>query len=237
MKNKVVIVSVLFSLVAGTANAEEVWVKSGGLQRFFFGTTLATNGKIFGVTEKTASFAVNFNEDAKYVFGFSANYGGNSFMNNTAQVMFGLGGKDHSLVIGKSATAHLCVSEVQGEFFASSSVYAPNYAFTADPLTVFPNVTVLESTLPKIGSYTYEITLETSFSGKDSVSVFIPELNKTYSYDLKLAGTRQRFFAEARFGFSSRLDFSAFCADFRNASENFNFFRPNSICVLREICG
>lgn len=186
MINKLTIGTTLFLLAAGTANAEETWVRSGGIQRFFFGTTLATNGGFFDTTEKTANFAVNFGEDARYVFGFSANYGGNSFTNNTAEVMFGLNGKDYSLVIGKSATAHLCVSEVKGEFFASSSVYASDYAFTAEPLTKLPNVTVLESKLPKAGSYTYEITLTTSSSGKGNVTVFVPELSKTYSYDLKL---------------------------------------------------
>lgn len=188
MKKQIITITSLFALFSGMANAEEIWVKSGGIQRFFSGTTLATNGRILGATEKTADYTINFNEDAKYVFGFSVNYGGTTYVNNKAQVMFGLNGKDYSLVIGKSETAHLNVSEVQGNFFASSSVYAPHYGFTANPLTALPGVTVLESALPKAGSYTYEITLTTSSSGKDSVSVFVSELNKHYEYDLKLAG-------------------------------------------------
>lgn len=188
MKNKAIITTSFLAFFAGTANAEEVWVKSGGLQKFFSGITLATNGWTFDTTEKTANYAINFKEDAKYVFGFSVNYGGTTYINNKAQVMFGINGKDYSLVVGKSETAHLNVSEVKGNFFASTSVYVPDFAFTANPLTALPNITVLEPTLPRAGSFTYEITLTTSSSGKDSVSVYVPELNKHYEYDLKLAG-------------------------------------------------
>ncbi|MBR6797728.1 MAG: PEP-CTERM sorting domain-containing protein [Opitutales bacterium] len=188
MKKQIITITSILALLSAAANAEEVWVKSGGIQKFFSGTTLATSGWTFDTTEKTANYEINFNEDAKYVFGFSVNYGGTTYINNKAQVMFGINGKDYSIVIGKSETAHLNIAEVQGNFFASTSVYVPNYGFTANPLTVLPNITVLESSLPRAGSYSYEITLTTSSSGKGKVSVFVSELNKHYEYDLKLAG-------------------------------------------------
>lgn len=186
--SKKLIPTSIFALISVVAQAEQVWVPDGGIQRFFAGTKIIADNTFFEGTEVTANYSINFNEDAKYVFGFSVNYGGASYMTNTTEIMFGLGGKEYSLVVGKSANAILCLSEIQGGCFVASSAYTPPYAFTSQEYAKLPNVTVLGAEAPRPGVYTYEITLTTSSSGAGKVSVEIPELRKQYEYDLKLAG-------------------------------------------------
>lgn len=182
MSIKLLTTSIL-ALGSIAAHAEQNWIKDGGVQRFFTGTSVSTTGDVLKPAEKIQNYSINFKEDAKYFFTFSVYCGGATYMTNTTDVMFGISGDNYALVVGKSANTGISVSEMKEPFFNATSLYA----FSAESFSRFPSVTNLDSTPLKGGNYTYEITLITSSSGNGKLSVGIPELKKQAEFDLKLA--------------------------------------------------
>ncbi|MBQ9758688.1 MAG: hypothetical protein IJW12_02815 [Opitutales bacterium] len=183
MKNKILIGTSLLLAFAGNVQAETIWVKSGSLQKYLYSGAAMTKGLDGFSGESRINYSINFNEDAKYVIGYGIRYGGSSNQKNISNVMFAFSGKDYSLVVGKSRENRLCVGEINGGFFSSDT--STPYTFSDAMYTKIPEMTVLDSAWQTSGSFTYEISLETSSSGPDKISVYIPELNKTSTYELK----------------------------------------------------